>query len=577
MKQSNSVLRGWVLVTLLAGLLLVSGTAMGQAPTAPTGNVARRTPTGTTATKRTPPRTAKRESTAAIKQDVADAIELIKQNYIGGNSLNYNEVFKSSIEGMLRTLDPHSSYFDPAEFEELRNDQHSEYSGIGASIVNQAEGDELDTYITATFEGSPAARAGLRFGDRIAKVDGEDMHGRPSSDVRDKIRGPKGSSVKMTIERASDGRTDLVTLVRNMVPQPSVPDAYIIRDGVGYVDMTRGFNWDTADNMRAALEYLHGRGMTSLILDLRGNPGGFLDQAVEVASRFLQPGQLVLSQKGRTPNSAREWRVSGRGSEAIPLVILVNGNTASASEIVSGAVQDHDRGLIVGQTTFGKGLVQTIIPLDFGAGLTLTSAKYYTPSGRLIQRDYSRGDIYDYYTRGGIGSPEEEAAKPTGPASRTDAGREVYGGNGIAPDIAVKPQVITGDQARLADPLFFFSRELANGRVAGFESSKLGTVDFGHRVQPTEFPVTDALYQKFAEFAGRKPEWKAAIEHAKDARDFVTLQLRFNLAMAAYGSITASQVLIDTDPQVKAAMGSLPRARELAQNAGRATTPRIVP
>jgi carboxyl-terminal processing protease len=371
------------------------------------------------------------------------------------------------------------------------------------------------------------------------------------------------------VERASDGRTDVVTIVRNLVPQPSVPDAYIVGDGVGYVDMTRGFNYSTAEELQGALDYLEARGMTSLVLDLRGNPGGFLDQAVEVASKFLQYGQVVVTQRGRTPNNERTWRVPNRDSTPIPLIILVNGNTASASEIVSGAVQDHDRGLIVGETTFGKGLVQTIIRLDYGAGLTLTSAKYYTPSGRLIQRDYSGGGLYDYYTHGGTPGQNAEPARPTGPASRTDNGREVFGGNGIAPDITVKPQVITRDQSRLMNPVFFFARELANGRVAGFESMKLGPVDFHHRVQPRDMPVTDALYQKFVEFASKDPIWKKAVETTRGAREFVNLQLRYNLAMAAYGSVTATQVLIETDPQLRAAIESLPRARELARNASR--------
>lgn len=557
-------------------MFLSSGFVLAQAPAATSGTSASRRAKPPAAAKRTPPRDAKRETVDTIKQDVSEAIEVIKGNYVGGTAMNYNDVFKASIEGMLRVLDPHSNYFDPVEFEEMKNEQRSEYSGIGASIVNQVVGENVDTYVTATFEGSPAARAGLRFGDRIAKVNGEDMHGRPSSDVRDKIRGTKGSTVKVTVERASDGRTDVVNIVRDLVPQPSVPDAYIIRDGVGYVDMTRGFNYDTAENLQAAVDYLKARGMTSLVLDLRGNPGGFVDQAYEVASQFLQYGQTVLMQKGRVANADRTWRVTNRQTEQMPLVILVNGNSASASEILSGAIQDHDRGLIVGETTFGKGLVQSIIPLDFGAGLTLTSAKYFTPSGRLIQRDYSGGGLYDYYTHGGSAG-DDPAAKPTGPASKTDTGRDVFGGNGIAPDITVKPQTISRDEARLLNPLFFFARELTNGRVLGFEGFKLGAVNFSHRMVPTDFPVNDALYQKFVEFAGTDPEWKNALAQAKSPRTFVTQQLRFNLAMAAFGTITATQVLIDTDPQVKTALESLPRARELAQNATRANARTVAP
>lgn len=572
MKQRNSIIKTGFPVLLAFAVLFSNNFVFAQAPSGQRNRTsqARNTPPPA----RRPASSAPKDQTAAsIEQDVTEAMEVIKRNYVGGDALNYNDVFKASIEGMLRSLDPHSNYFDPVEFDELRNDQRSEYSGIGASIANQVKGEDVDTFITATFDGSPAARGGLRFGDRIVKVDGEDMHGRASADVRDKIRGPKGSTVKVTVERASDGRTEVVSLVRNLVPQPSVPDAYIIGDGVGYVDMTRGFNYDTADGLGGAIEYLEARGMTSLVLDLRGNPGGFVDQAYEVASKFLQFGQLVVSQRGRAAGSERNWRVTSRQPEQVPLVILVNGNTASASEIVSGAIQDHDRGLIVGETTFGKGLVQTIIPLDYGAGLTLTSAKYYTPSGRLIQRDYSGGGLYDYYTHGGSARPENDPGHGSGPASKTDSGREVYGGNGIAPDITVKPQVITRDQARLMNPVFFFARELANGRVAGFETWKLGTVDFRHRLQPKDFVVTDALYQKFVEFAGRDPEWKSTVATAKGAREFVDLQLRFDLAMAAYGTVTATQALIDVDPQVKAAISSLPRAKELARNAKGASQP----
>jgi carboxyl-terminal processing protease len=571
MKQSNSTIKTVLAVALIVMGPFANGLVFSQAPAS--GGKSGRGGNTVASSRRPAPPARTDETTASIEQDVTEAIEVIKRNYVGGTALNYNDVFKASIEGMLRSLDPHSNYFDPVEFDELRNDQRSEYSGIGASIANQVRGEDVDTFITATFEGSPAARAGLRFGDRIVKVDGEDMHGRASADVRDKIRGPKGSNVKITVERASDGRTDIVSIIRNMVPQPSVPDAYIIGDGVGYVDMTRGFNYDTTDGLQNALEYLQARGMTSLVMDLRGNPGGFVDQAVEVASKFLQFGQLVVAQRGRAAGSERNWRVTSRQPEQLPLVILVNGNTASASEIVSGAIQDHDRGLIVGETTFGKGLVQTIIPLDYGAGLTLTSAKYYTPSGRLIQRDYSGGGLYDYYTHGGSNAAAGDAPHNSGPASRTDTGREVYGGNGIAPDLAVKPQVITRDQARLLNPVFFFAREVVNGRVAGFEASKLGPVDFRHRLQAKDFPVTDALYQKFVEFAAQDPEWKANVATTKQAREFVDLQLRFELAMAAYGSVTATQALIDVDPQVKTAITALPRARELAKNSVRSSQP----
>ncbi|MDQ2856211.1 MAG: S41 family peptidase, partial [Acidobacteriota bacterium] len=366
---------------------------------------------------------------APIEEDFQEALKLVEENYVEGGKLDYNSVFKSSITGMLRSLDPHSNYFDKEEFDELKTDQHSEYYGIGASIQNYLIGDDSDTFITATFENSPAARGGLRFGDRIIAVDGLKMTGKSSLEVRDKIRGPRGSLVKVTVERAANGQVEIVPITRQSVPQPSVPDAYMIGPGVGYVDMSRGFNYTTTEELQAALEALHAKGMTSLVLDLRNNPGGFLDQAIQVAETFLPNGELILTQKGR--NGYRDnTRVSRNiAPDLTPMVILINDFTASASEIVAGAMQDHDRALIVGKTSFGKGLVQSIIPLEHGAGLTLTSAKYYTPSGRLIQRDYSNGGFYDYYTHGGSIRLDagNQPAKPTGPEKRTDTGRAVYG------------------------------------------------------------------------------------------------------------------------------------------------------
>src|SRR5258707_4377861 len=365
--------------------------------------------------------------TEPVAQDFSEALSVIQQNYIDGNKLDLNNVYKSSIGGMLRSLDPHSNYFDKEEFEDMMTDQRAEYFGIGASILNYSIGDSLDTYVAATFENAPAARAGLRFGDRIDAVDGVSMHAKSSAEVRDKIRGPLGSHVKLTITHANSGKTDIIEIVRNKVPQPSVPDAYMIRPGVGYIDMTRGFNRDTAQGLREKLESLHAKGMTSLVLDLRNNPGGLLDQAIRVADVFLPSGQLILTQKGRNGLNDYEYTAHNTDPDKTPLVVLVNEYTASASEIVAGAMQDHDRALIVGETSFGKGLVQSIITIpeqcvEGCAGLTLTSAKYFTPSGRLIQRDYSNGDYYNYIYRGGtLRSEMTDLQRNTiGPARGTD-------------------------------------------------------------------------------------------------------------------------------------------------------------
>ncbi|HLL14734.1 MAG TPA: S41 family peptidase, partial [Pyrinomonadaceae bacterium] len=338
-------------------------------------------------------------ATAAIEEDFAEALTIVQENYVDGTKIDYNAAFKSSIIGMLRSLDPHSNYYDSKEFEELQADWRSEYYGIGATIGDRTIAGQTDTYILATFPGAPATRAGLRFADRIVEVNGEAIKGKTSSDVRDRLRGPKGSTVKVTVERASTKALETVEITRDAVGQPTIPDSYMLKPGVGYIDMTRGFNRSTAEEFIAALEDLRKQGMTSLVLDLRGNPGGLLDQAVKVAERFLQRGQLILSQKGRAEGSQRTYESRNSSPDNVPLVVLVNRNSASASEIVAGALQDHDRALIIGETSFGKGLVQSIIPMEYGTAVTLTSSKYYTPSGRLIQRDYTNEGLYDYYTR----------------------------------------------------------------------------------------------------------------------------------------------------------------------------------
>ena len=521
--------------------------------------------------RRSRPRTSG-NAIAAISQDFTDALSIIQQNYVDGKKLDYNNVYKSSIVGMLRTLDPHSNYFDREEYEELKTDQRSEYFGIGASIQNYVVGEDVETYITATFQNAPASRAGLRYGDRIEAVDGVSMRGKSSAEVRDKIRGPRNSLVKVTITHANSGKSDTVDIIRDAVPQPSVPDYYMLRPGVGYIDMTRGFNYDTASGLQDALEALHQQGMNSLVLDLRNNPGGFLEQALMVASAFLPQGQVILTQKGRDGLNDRTLRSNNPNPDRTPLVILVNGFTASASEIVAGAMQDHDRALIVGETSFGKGLVQSIINLPEGAGLTLTSAKYYTPSGRLIQRDYSDGGFYNYIYRGGtLRDNKNDQGKPAGPASKTDTGRPVYGGGGITPDEAVKPQTITNTQARLRDPIFFFSREMAIGRVAGLERYKVDRpIEFQHDLTPNDFPMNDLVFDAFKDYVAKDANWKIFSPYLDRNRSFIEEQLRFQLATAAYGTVTSLQVLTKDDPQVAKAVEVVPRARDLAMTAMRA-------
>jgi carboxyl-terminal processing protease len=516
------------------------------------------------------PRRTPGNATTAVAQDFTEALSVVQEHYVDGNKIDFNAVYKSSIMGMLRVLDPHSNYFDREEFEDMKTDQRSEYLGIGASIQNYSIGDSVDTYIAATFQTAPASRAGLRFGDRIDAVDGVSMHAKSSAEVRDKIRGPRGSHVKLLITHASTGKADIVEIVRAAVAQPSVPDAYMIRPGVGYIDMTRGFNIDTAEGLQGALDFLHARGMNSLVLDLRNNPGGFLEQAIRVAEVFLPAGQLVLTQKGRDGANDHEYKSRNPDPDRTPLVILVNDFTASASEIVAGAMQDHDRALIVGQTSFGKGLVQSIIPLDGGAGLTLTSAKYFTPSGRLIQRDYSDGGYYSYIYRGGTLRDKDDQSKPAGPASRTDTGRPVYGGGGITPDEMIKPQLLSQLQGRLRDPLFFFSRDVATGRIPGLEKYKVDrAIEFAHDLDATDYPINDIVFNAFRDYVAKDANWKTFTPVLDRNRSFVEQQIRFQLATAAYGTVSAVQVLTKEDPQIAKAIEVVPRARDLAMAATR--------
>jgi len=289
-----------------------------------------------------------------------------------------------------------------------------------------------------------------------------------------------------------------------------------------------------------------------------------------VAETFLPAGQPILTQKGRDGLNNRTYTSTNNDPDRTPLVILVNDYTASASEIVAGAMQDHDRALIVGQTSFGKGLVQSIIPLEYGAGLTLTSAKYYTPSGRLIQRDYSDGGFYNYISKAGM-LRDMNQSKPTGPASRTDTGRPVYGGGGITPDEPVEPARSTPVQDRLRMPAFFFVREAVNGRIAGLDKYKVtGPIEFGHDLEPNDFPMNDTVFAAFKEFIAKEPLWKALVPQVDRNRSFIETQIRFQFATAAYGTVTSIQVLTKQDPQVAKAIDITPRARDLAQAAMRA-------
>jgi carboxyl-terminal processing protease len=498
-----------------------------------------------------------------VTADFIEALDIIRANYIDGKRLNYNEITKSSLTSILRTLDPHSNYFDANEYQDLLSDQHSEYVGIGCTIVNYTNNGKTDTYITSTYPDSPALRAGLRFGDKIVAVNGVNASGSPSLNVREQIRGQKGTSVRLTVERAATKKIETLEIKRIVVPQPSIPDAYLLRPGVGYIDLSNGFNYTTFDELNVAFRDLQEQGMTSLILDLRDNPGGILDQAVKVAGKFLQNGQVVVTQRGRFEIDNRTMKAVHKENENMPLVVLVDEGSASASEIVAGALQDHDRALIIGEKTFGKGLVQSVIDLPNGSGLTLTTAKYFTPSGRSIQRDYSSIGAYDYFNH--------KVKVTQTQSSKTDTGRLVYSGDGIMPDELVNKVNLTQTEIALLDPIFLFTTELVNGRVAGFEDLKVTRpIQYGQRVRPSDFPVGDELLNSFKNYLTANKSLTLSNQQFALNKKFIINRFRYNLATASFGNVAANQVLIENDLQVAKGVEALPRAENLALAARKA-------
>jgi carboxyl-terminal processing protease len=512
-------------------------------------------------------------TTEKLEGDMAEALTVIEENYVSGKQLDYNEVFKSSIESMLHTLDPHSNYFDPKEFAEFATEQNSQYFGIGATIGDlraNEKGDGLSTYIKATFPDAPANRAGLRYGDKILDVNGTSMVGKPFTDVRTFLRGPRGTVAKITVEHYDTKKQETVEIYRDAVAQPSIPESYMIRPGVGYIAMTGGFNKTTYGEFAEGYKKLKSQGMTQLVLDLRSNGGGLVRQATQVANTFLNRDQVIFTQKGRIRGSYDVQRSDNTTPEQVPMVVLVNRGTASASEILAGALQDHDRAILVGETTFGKGLVQNPFPLDYGSMVLLTIAKYETPSGRLIQRDYSNGDLYSYYNLGGTLRDDKQPPAPTGAESKTDTGRPVYSGGGITPDEPIKAALLNNEQVqirtKLLDPVFAFSLDLVFGKVPGMESYKVtAPIDFTGDIKTTDFPMTEALYQSFKKYAIDK--YKVPAAQIDKEREFVGRALRTELATATYGMYTSFQVNNEFDNQLKRAIEVLPRARDLAQKA----------
>jgi carboxyl-terminal processing protease len=522
---------------------------------------------------------------ARVESSYNEALAVISENYV--DAVDYEKANEAAIQGMLWTLDPHSNFFSPVEYARLLQDQESRFTGIGVSILRHRDG----VYVQTPIEGTPAAKAGLRFGDRIVEVDSKDAREWTTQAVSKAVRGPEGEPVTIKVERAGSQAPLYFTIKRGSVPQPSIRNSFMVRPGVGYIGLTGGFTHTTADELAQAIETLSAQGMQQLVLDLRNNPGGLLDQAIKVASHFVPRDKGVVSVRSRDEESNHEYKNAYYDPVSYPLVVLVNGNSASASEIVAGAVQDHGRGLIVGETTFGKGLVQRIFNLPYGAGLTLTTAKYYTPYGRLIQRSYAGGSLYDYYTHqnpNAVTTPNAvrptspatpnaptpqptPAPTPSGPPIRTAGGRVFYGGGGITPDYEVKPLDLgTPVRARIYEEAFYFSRQLAGGQIPGLESYRInGEPQFGRAPRATDFPVTDKVIQAFRDFVKRDPEAGLTPAQIEREMDYIKLRVRENLVNVAYGGDAATRFLLEGDPQLQRSLELFPEAKALAENIGR--------
>ena len=362
---------------------------------------------------------------------------------------------------MLRTLDPHSNFFDPRDFQLLREDQKGHYYGVGMTVAER----NRKTIVIAPFTGSPAYKAGIRPGDVIMTVNDKPTDNLTTTEVADLLKGPRGTQVQIVISREGNDKPLTFNVIRDEISRKSVQDAIWLKPGIAYMTI-ESFNETTSPEVEENLKRLNENNLKGLILDLRDNPGGLLNEGVAVADRFLRKGQAVVSHRGRSSPEKTYVARRGNGNHDYPIVVLVNRYSASAAEIVSGALQDHDRAWILGENTFGKGLVQTVFPLQENTGLALTTAKYYTPSGRLIQRDYSHTSFFDYYNHKDLDSKNLLDVK------MTDGGRTVYGGGGISPDEKYVTPKFNPFQVQLLSKFAFFN---FSKRYFGTHEAKLPT------------------------------------------------------------------------------------------------------
>ena len=476
--------------------------------------------------------------------------ELLKvSNETYGGETSYKDLVNASIDGMVRSLDPHTSFLTAEAYSQMRDRQQSSFFGLGILVGLR----NAQITVITPIEGTPASRMGLRAGDIIAAIEGETTEGMSINEAVRQLKGPKGTEVTITISRPGLEEPFEVTIVRDEIPQISVRYQYMVGPETGYISIS-DFNRGTAREVREAVQVLRDQGMQQLLVDLRTNGGGLLDQAIEVVQQFLPQGSKVVETRGRTRDSHQEY-FSEDPSPALdlPMVVLVGEGTASAAEIFAGAIQDHDVGLIVGTQTWGKGLVQTVYSLSYGAGLALTTARYYTPSGRLIQRDYS--SWFDYSTHANGLDPleidSEDGTEAGIVAYRTDLGRKVYGGGGITPDVIIEPQEIpTLLQLLLSRNAFFdFAVSYANR----------------HPIESREWQVSDRVLEEFYDWVVEEEliTREELTEETSDAAvaEEVRRNLRGELLNSAFGSEARYEVIAEGDPQILEALTLFEAAR----------------
>jgi carboxyl-terminal processing protease len=470
---------------------------------------------------------------------------IVEQNY--ADPVNPDKaIYNGAIPGMLHVLDPHSNFFDPKQYSQLREDQRGKYYGVGMTVGPRNN----KIIVIAPFAGTPAYRAGIRPGDVIIAVDGKPTDNMSTAEVADLLKGPRNTNVRITIAREGLDKPLEFNVVRDEIPRYSVDAHFEIKPGIGYLHIS-SFSETTEAEVSQALDEFGD--LKGLILDLRQNPGGLLSEGVGVADKFLKKGALIVSHHGRASTEKRYVATKGNGGKEYPLVVIVNRGTASAAEIVAGAIQDHDRGLIVGENTFGKGLVQTVYPLSENTGLALTTAKYYTPSGRLIQRDYEGLSLYDYYynrdAENNINNPN--AAKEQKEVRVTDSGRTVYGGGGITPDEKIANPKVNKYEIRMLQNYAFFN--FAKHYLTGKHIDK-------------NFEANDEVVQEFRKFLeSQKIEYNEA--ELQENIDWTKAQLKSEIFIGEFGQEEGLKVRAYTDPQVVKALEFLPQAKELADNA----------